>query len=322
MRIPLRVFFGLFLFLMLLACNDNKSDKGFLFFLWCGGRSICMPEMTLDEPLALRFVVLSDGHCDTQTGAQNSEAMLQWVQAEKSENGLDLVFFNGDTINGFNASYQLTYQTTYQTVKDNYFSRLAVPYYVIKGNHDFVDGEAFWQNIWGYLPNHSFSIGDSAFILANSSILQTPSANLSTVWQYDCSYMDNTWLNNTILSYSDKANVFILMHVAPIKVPEYEVPHCTYDCLTRDCKDIQDTIKKYSNVKALFHGHLHQYVQEKILNGKHYFWDGAFGDGFGYGIDIVPNKGYRIVEVGISGKVHTYRCNKFCNTIDQESIIE
>jgi hypothetical protein len=320
MKIQSSVFVWFVLFLALCGCKDNNENKSAYLILCSGSPSPCKPALTLDEPIALRFAVLSDGHYGTGfgTGPANFEAMLNWIKAEKDKNDLDLVFFNGDTINGFDGLYHLMYQTTYQTVKDIYFSRLALPYYVIKGNHDFIDGEAFWQSTWGYPANHSFALGDSAFILANSSILQTPRTDLFTVWQYGCAFMDNNWLGSEIAGYSDKKNVFILMHVAPLKIPEYETPSCTYNCLTCDCSDFRTTIEQYSNVKALFHGHLHEYPLEKVINGKHYFWDGAFGDGE----TRVFGKGYRIVEVGTGGKIHTYRCNKACNTIDQESIIE
>lgn len=102
-----------------------------------------------DRKLKLRFAMASDLHYgQKQTPyAQMADDLVDWINLEKQTKGLDMLFLNGDLTNDSTQALL--------DLRDKHLSKLEVPYYTTKGNHDFVDEKPgspteSWKKIWGH----------------------------------------------------------------------------------------------------------------------------------------------------------------------------
>jgi 3',5'-cyclic AMP phosphodiesterase CpdA len=116
----------------------------------------------------LRFAVVSDlhyGQANTPFDKMAGE-LVEWINKEKQDKGLDALFVNGDLVNDTAPGLVI--------LREQFFSKLKMPYYCIKGNHDYVDQtpgspSESWEKVWGYPSNHTVKIGDFVFVMADSS---------------------------------------------------------------------------------------------------------------------------------------------------------
>ena len=125
-------------------------------------------DLPANRKLKMRFAVASDlryGQGNTPY-EQMAEDMVGWMNKEKESKGLDLLFINGD----------LTQDKTEMllSLRDKHLSKLAMPYYCNKGNHDYLSSKKgslteSWKKIWGYNSNHTVVHKDFAFVLADTS---------------------------------------------------------------------------------------------------------------------------------------------------------
>ena len=233
------------------------------------------------EPVRLRFAVASDGHYgqpDTDYAAFYRN-IVAWLNQEHELNGLDFCVFNGDIIHDGPA-----FLPQAKVALDG----LNMPYYVTRGNHDRVSAET-WRQTWGYPPDHSFSRGDYAFLLGDTS---------NEKGEYLGA--DVRWLKETLEKYRKKTHVFVFLHITQRK----------WTGAGTECPEVMQTLAAYPNVAAVFHGHDHDEHGIKTADGKSYVFDGHFGGNWG-----VPYKGYRIVEVPASGKIKTYQYNPEPNPV-------
>jgi 3',5'-cyclic-AMP phosphodiesterase len=267
----------------------------------------CMPKVRVeiaDPPYAaykpigtmhlkLRFAVASDGHYGDNVNNydKNYENIVFWLNQEKEQKGLDYIFFLGDLTNN-NGEYL-------QVIRDKYLNpvKLKTPFYVIKGNHDYASDRE-WKLVWGYQPNFSFENKDSAFILADTSAFKNSNAFLCA---------DSRWLNERLNYYAGKTNIFVFMHIAPVLIKDFMSTN-----IQVNCGSVVDAIERHSNIKAIFHGHLHAISTAKVVNGKYHVWDGCFGDGDDLG---GLSKTYRIVELYEDNSIYTYLYNPTFGTI-------
>ncbi len=227
--------------------------------------------------LVLRFATASDGHfgqpgVDSET---NFRKLNEWMGAEKAGKGLDFVVINGDL---FHDDPKLAPQ-----VKAS-FDRLPVPYYVTRGNHDHLTAEQ-WQQTWGYGLNHSFTRGDYAVLLGDTS---------DGKGGYVCP--DARWLESELAKHAGKRGIFAFLHITPAKWTDNGI----------DCPAVMALLQKTPNLLATFHGHDHDQDGQKRAGstGKPHFWSGHFGGNWG-----TVYKGYRVVEVFADGSWRTYQFN-------------
>lgn len=222
----------------------------------------------------LRFAVASDGHygqAKTDYKAYH-ENIIKYFKQERAEKGLDFVVFNGDL---FHDNIQFLPEVK------QYFDQLGFPYYVTRGNHDHVT-PAQWRETWGYDLNHSVEIGKNAIILADTS---------NEKGEYLCP--DIPWIDAQLAKFTKKEHVFLFMHI-PAKLWS---EHGT------TCPELEKTLAKYPNLRAMFHGHDHAIDMGKTLS-KPAFFDGHFGGNWG-----VDYKGYRIVEARSARSCYTFQWN-------------
>lgn len=239
------------------------------------------------ESILLRFAIASDGHYG-QPGTEYDlfhDDMMKWLAKEHAHAVLSCCVFNGDLIHD---------DTSYLSAVKKKYDLLTMPYYVSRGNHDRCDSQ-LWQQTWGYDFNHCFEIGDSAFI-----ILDTSNVNGEIVCP------DITWTKTALAKYSAKKHLFVFMHVTPLKWTENGM----------ECNDLVALFNKQSNLKAIFHGHDHDQDNVKIQNGKPHFFDSHLGGNWG-----TNYRGYRIVEILASNKIITYQVNPInASTVNKNTI--
>lgn len=227
------------------------------------------------KAIRFRFAVASDGHFgqpDTSFQQDHSN-LVQWINREKQDKGLDVCIINGDLIHD---------KPELLPEVKTYFDKLTMPYYTTRGNHDRVDGQT-WQQTWGYGLNHDVVLKDHAFILTDTS---------NEKGEYLC--VDLEWLEQRLNHYRNKRNVFVFMHITPNKWTQNGI----------DCPELRKIMEAHPNVKAIFHGHDHDMDMIKETGNKPYIFDGHFGGSWG-----VDYKGYRIVEIDKKGNIFTYQFN-------------
>ena len=222
----------------------------------------------------IRFAVASDGHfgqIKTESDL-NYKQLIESLNAEKANNGLDLAVFNGDLFHD---------DISVLPKVKNYFEQLTLPYYTTRGNHDHATAE-LWQQTWGFGLNHVVKEGKFAFILADTSNEQG---------HYLCP--DFVWMEQELAKLTKQKAIFLFLHI----------PSKLWTVHGTDCAKLANLLKKYPNIKAVFHGHDHSIDQAKTSEGATFLFDGHFGGNWG-----TNYRGYRIVEVSRDG-IYTYQYN-------------
>lgn len=225
------------------------------------------------KPL-LRFAIASDGHYgqeDTDFKRFHNE-LIDWINNEHSGKGLDFMVFNGDLVND-NPEFLPELKT--------YYDRLAMPYYVVKGNHDKATDE-YWTSFWGTAPNHSFERDGYGFIFAYTS---------NPEGKYLCA--DTEWIQAEIEKYSPGKGIFVFMHIAQSKITRHSI----------SCPEAEKILCGSDKIRAVFLGHDHDIDNKIYVKEKPFIFDGHYGGSWG-----TNYRGYRIVEV-FEKEAVTYQCN-------------
>lgn len=223
----------------------------------------------------LRFAVASDGHFGQPSTAYKMyhRNIVEWLNEEVDNQGLDFCVFNGDIIHD---------KPEFLPEVKKYFSKLQVPYYTTRGNHDRVTADV-WKATFGIDENHYFESGQSAFILCNTS---------NEAGEYLCA--DTTFLENALEKNKDKLSVFVFIHISQKKWVDNGIA----------CPKVTNLLESYANVAAIFHGHDHDHHGVMYSGEKPYFFDGHIGGSWGQ-----EYKGYRIVEILNGRNITTYQYN-------------
>lgn len=320
--IKMKMLSTVFMLMALVACGTTTTSV----------------ELDYRDPaeIAFRFVVGSDSHygsdipSDPPDGnAQSISDFVNWMNGEKKDSRLDLVFINGDiTMNprtgwdGPGLNYPIDQggyvESHYVNLKANHLDHLAMPVFLNKGNHDYVDPDtngAFhtWEGIcqpfyqqqnyqpytvtWGgpkyKTGNHVIEDKDNkyAWIMADATVYGESEQYASA---------DVEWLEKELERLQSKQAVFVLIHIAQRtkRWPKFGF----------DSRPVMDVIESFENVKATFHGHNHDELGRLMSGGKPYFFDSHISS---WG----NKKGYRIVEIYIDGSIRTYQYNAEDNTV-------
>ena len=229
----------------------------------------------LRKNTTLRFVVASDGHYGEKgTEFDNYfENLVKQISSFHQENKLDFCVVNGDIIHD---------QKDFLVPAKKHLDRLPIKYYVTKGNHDKVS-DAYWNNVWGMPANHDVVLKKSTFLMATTS--NEKGEYLSP---------DLTWLQVKLDDNKNQENIFLFLHI----------PQGKWSANAIETPAFFELLKKYKNVKAIFHGHEHDLDGVKMHAGIPYMFDSHFGGSWG-----TTYKGFRVVELAKDNSFLTYIMN-------------
>lgn len=229
----------------------------------------------LRSKVKLRFVVASDVHYGQPNTLfeQMTETVMNQINLFHQQSPLDFSVVNGDLIHNEKAFLPL--------VKGK-LDALKMPYYVTRGNHDMVTPE-YWNSVWGTPLNHDVVVKGNGILLGDTS-------NEKGVYLSP----DLSWLNKTLETHKDKNQVFIFLHIPQAKWTKNGI----------STPEVFDIIKKYPNVKAVFHGHEHDQDGFKMVEKVPYIFDAHVGGNWG-----TPYKGFRVVELLKDNSMITYMMN-------------
>jgi len=246
------------------------------FFL-INGKTILASDLSQFEKkkLALRFVVLSDGHFG-QPKTNYKEfynTAIQYVNNEHLTKPFDFGVMNGDIIHD-NVDYL-------GKVKKS-LDELKFQYYVTKGNHDIASPQ-LWESTWNLPLNYDVVIKNNVLLFGNTS-------------NEKGEYLppDMQWLSSSLKKYEKAENIFLFLHIPPIKWTDNAISSIEF----------QELVKQYKNIKGVFHGHEHDQDGIKWKDGIPYLFDSHIGGSWG-----TTYKGFRIVELYKDGSMLTYIMN-------------
>jgi 3',5'-cyclic AMP phosphodiesterase CpdA len=266
------------------------SASGLLTARWCRA-----DELPKERKLKLRFAVASDLHYGQKETPYEKMAddLVDWINREKQSDGLDMLFLNGDLTN--DSSQALL------ELRDKHLSKLDLPYYAIKGNHDFVDEHPgspteSWEAIWGYPSNHSIKVNDFAFVMADTTVPHHAGTYLAA---------DREWLRAQLEKHGDAAAIFALIHIQQRKHGVRGWPrHGVYaEGEVAKAEAVMDLLEATPKVRGVFHGHNHNQTGMWVSGERRYFFDSHVGGSWG------AARGYRIVEVDENHRMVTYQVN-------------
>jgi predicted phosphodiesterase len=219
-----------------------------------------------------RFVLASDFHYgqpDTPY-EEMANTIIRQINLIHKEEPIDFCILNGDLIHDKGEFLPQIREKA---------DLLQMPYYAVRGNHDMVSDEQ-WNKVWKTPLNHSFELGEVACILADTS--NEKGTYLSP---------DIDWLGLRLEQYKHKANVFLALHIPQAK-------------WTRHAVAFFDLIRKYPNIRAVFHGHEHDH-DGAFMDGKiPFLFDSHAGGSWG-----TDYRGFRMVELMDNGTLLTYMMN-------------
>lgn len=258
-------------------------------------RWVSADELKQGSKIKHRFAVASDlhyGQAKTPFDAMAAE-LVGWINAEKQGKGLDAVFLNGDLSN--NSS------TALLALRDKHLSKLEVPYYAIKGNHDFVDGKPdspteSWERIWGYPSNHTIQLGEFVFVMADTTAPAKANIYLAA---------DLEWLKGQFEAHSKAPAIFAMIHIQQRKhgVDGWPQHGVSDEAEIPKAEAVMTLLESTPNVRAVFHGHNHLETGVYISGDRRYFFDSHAGGSWG------AKRGYRIVEIHDDHSMLTYQVN-------------
>ena len=227
------------------------------------------------KKLKLRFVVASDGHYGQPgTDYENYfKAVVDHINAQHASNPFAFCMINGDIIHDDKAHCPAAKAA---------LDQLQVKYYVSQGNHDKLTADE-WMQTWKMPINLHFSIKKNSFVIASTS---------NETGTYLCP--DLGWMSTTLEKLKRQKNVFVFIHINPVKLTTNAV----------DCPELLQLLTKYKNVRAVFNGHDHDEEKIKVKENVPFVFDAHFGGSWG-----TDYRGYRIVELYSDNSVATWVMN-------------
>lgn len=154
---------------------------------------------------------------------------------------IDSIIHTGDVA-------QVAIPQTYQRYL-NYMQGLQIPFYQTPGNHDDITIFPFPQN----KPMSVIDLGTWCIILLNSAVAEKTDGHINA---------EELHLLDKTLAEKKQQHVIIGCHHHPLHVhSEWIDQHCL-----KNTADFANVIQKYTHIKAIIHGHIHQEAEEHLGN--------------------------------------------------------
>ncbi|CAL1516419.1 metallophosphoesterase [Chitinophaga sp. MM2321] len=244
----------------------------------CGKIVSAATRQHFDSKTVFRFAIGSDWHYgqpDTKYDLFYQELQTAF-HAYESSHPCEFFVLNGDVIHN-NPALLSPAAALLKKIHPRVF--------VTRGNHDMVTPEA-WEQAWGFPLNHDVVVKDQVILLGDTADI---------TGKYLCPDMD--WFTRKLDQYKHAPNIFIFLHITPVKWTKHAV----------DCPEFQALIQQYPNVRAVFNGHDHDEDSVKMLNDKiPFLFDGHIGGSWGTGY-----RGFRVIELKEDGSILSFIMNPY-----------
>ena len=229
----------------------------------------------LQDDVLWRFAVASDIHYGQPNTAyrEMTQTILKQLNKFHSEFPLSFCVFNGDLIHD---------DSSFLPQLKNEFMQLGMDWYVTRGNHDQVDGK-MWIDTFGYPLNHIIQQQQATLILADTS---------NQKGEYLSPNLD--WLKQQLDISSKAKHVFLFLHI----------PQAPWTKNSVDTPAFFDLVRRYPNIRAVFHGHEHDQDGIRTEAAVPYIFDAHVGGSWG-----TPYRGFRVVEVLKNNNLVSYMMN-------------
>lgn len=230
----------------------------------------------LERKTVFRFAMGSDWHYGQPgtASAQFFHDLQSAFHTYQQENPCEFFVLNGDVIHN-DPQLLLPASKLLKTLHPRIFTT--------RGNHDMVTAEA-WQQAWGFPLNHDVVVKNQVILLGDTA---------DEKGKYLCP--DMPWFSQKLEQYKDAENIFIFLHITPVKWTDNAV----------DCPEFQALVKKYQHVRAVFNGHDHDQDSVKMLDSQvPFLFDGHVGGNWG-----TNYHGFRIVELKDDNSILTFVMN-------------
>jgi predicted phosphodiesterase len=243
------------------------------FFVGGGFQSLTAQDVdALKDQVKMRFAVASDSHYgqpDTPYEAM-MDTIIEKINLFHHSNPLDFCVMNGDIVHD---------EKSFLSQAKKKIDGLKVPYFVTRGNHDKCSSD-YWEQVWNMPLNHQTVVKNSLVLLGDTSNEQ--GKYLSP---------DLAWLEAQLESNKKRKNIFLFLHIPQAKWTKNGI----------ETPAFFELIKKYPNIRAVFHGLEHDQDGVQMIGKLPFLFDSHIGGSWG-----TPHKGFRVVELLNSGTVITY----------------
>ena len=243
------------------------------FFMGGGFQSISAQDVdALKDQVKMRFAVASDAHYgqpDTPYEAM-MDTIIDKINLFHGSNPIDFCVMNGDIVHD---------EKSFLAQAKQKIDGLKVPYFVTRGNHDKCSSD-YWEQVWNMPLNHQKVVKNSLVLLGDTSNEQGTYVS-----------PDLAWLEAQLEANKKRKNIFLFLHIPQAKWTKNGI----------ETPAFFELIKKYTNIRAVFHGHEHDQDGVQMIGKLPFLFDSHIGGSWG-----TPHKGFRVVELLNSGTVITY----------------
>ena len=243
------------------------------FFMGGGFQSISAQDVdALKDQVKMRFAVASDAHYGQPNTPYEAmmDTIIEKINLFHGSNPLDFCVMNGDIVHD---------EKSFLAQAKQKIDGLKVPYFVTRGNHDKCSSD-YWEQVWNMPLNHQKVVKNSLVLLGDTSNEQGTYVS-----------PDLAWLEAQLEANKKRKNIFLFLHIPQAKWTKNGI----------ETPAFFELIKKYSNIRAVFHGHEHDQDGVQMIGKLPFLFDSHIGGSWG-----TPHKGFRVVELLNSGTVITY----------------
>ena len=248
----------------------------------------------------VRIITAADGHYGGQFESgqwpeygvpdeTRHETMINWINQEVAENGVDFVVFNGDNWHDFPyteipAGYPGA-GTTYMDRAIYWYDQLDCPYFCTHGNHDRLSFQA-WENFFGYPVNHHFAHKGYGIVLLNTGSNEGEDVGYGTGYALP----DLQFVQDTYQHYFEQEMPMIIFNHVDWTFSNYGgggLMSATFG----DNWPLHHFVRLRPHIIAVHWGHRHIY-RSTYLYGRQLY---AFSGHFSHRTNL--DYGYRVIEL-------------------------
>ena len=243
------------------------------FFMGGGFQSLSSQDVdALMDQVKMRFAVASDAHYGQPNTPYEAmmDTIIEKINLFHGSNPLDFCVMNGDIVHD---------EKSFLAQAKQKIDGLKVPYFVTRGNHDKCSSD-YWEQVWNMPLNHQKVVKNSLVLLGDTSNERGTYVS-----------PDLAWLEAQLEANKKRKNIFLFLHIPQAKWTKNGI----------ETPAFFELIKKYSNIRAVFHGHEHDQDGVQMIGKLPFLFDSHIGGSWG-----TPHKGFRVVELLNSGTVITY----------------